>query len=211
MQKFGVIFALWLVSHAYAGSFASVLPNDLLQGESAEVSAAPADLHSCVIASVSGIDGISTQDVGDDDGMTGVVFKTSMPRVIGQVQRRSGGRVWVFIGILSKEDEPAVRAFAAPRVNSRSACGRRRESRMGNPCCCDESAVAVQSPRAAGAGSLGRGACNVAPLTTVVGQNRAFADDRFGDVRHAGLRLLLRLLATPQFCARHRTLEPPRY
>ena len=129
MKKLGVVFALWSASHAYAGSFASVLPNDLLQGESAEVSAAPADLHSCVIASVVGIDGISTQDVRDDDGMDTVSFKTSMPRVIGNVQRRSGGRVWIFIGILSKEDEPAVRAFAAPRVKAIAAAISKRCNR----------------------------------------------------------------------------------
>jgi hypothetical protein len=129
MQKLGEIFALWSASHAYAGSLASVLPNDLLQGESAEVSAAPADLQSCVIASVVGIDGISTQDVGDDDGMAGVSFKTSMPRVIGHVQRRSGGLVWVFIGMPSKEDEPAVRAFAAPRVKAIAAAISKRCNR----------------------------------------------------------------------------------
>lgn len=108
----------------------SFLPNDFIQGESVEVKASPKDLYACVTAAVKGVNGVTVDASLYDSRYRSVPLKTSMSRVTGDVQIRSGGMVFVMIGIVSKHSEPEVKAYAAPRVKA-IAAGITRECSNG--------------------------------------------------------------------------------
>ena len=99
----------------------SLLPNDFIQGESIEILAEPKDLHACVVAATMGIDGVAIDEEHYDARFEDVPLKTSMANVSGTVQRRTGGKVMILIGTLSKHDEPEVQTFVGWRVKAIAA------------------------------------------------------------------------------------------
>lgn len=107
-----------MLTLALASCSDSLLPNDLLKGESVELSANPNDLHACVAAVIRNIDGVAIDESHFDTQSESVRLKTSMVKVSGTVQRRVGGKIFVFIGVASKHDEPEVLAFSSWRVKA---------------------------------------------------------------------------------------------
>ena len=99
----------------------SLLPNDFIQGESIVISAEPKNLHPCVVAATQGIDGVAIDEAHYDARYEDVPLKTSMANVAGVVQRRSGGKVAILIGTISKHDEPEVKTFVGWRVKAIAA------------------------------------------------------------------------------------------
>ncbi len=94
-------------------------PINLEHRVSVDVKARPKDLRACVVEAIKGIDGIPGVNPPPGGVESGLVeFRTTLPEVSGEVERRGDDSVQVTIAVMQHVEPDDFWKFAQPRVQA---------------------------------------------------------------------------------------------